>query len=365
MDLAIFSGAITLWSLVQGIALLLRWRRFPESPDLFWSGLGGVAIGVGSALYGSRYFGWPHWLYATTANPVLLTGLAFLVQGVRSADGFRPNVLLLVAPAFIWLIASSFAIFHNTPLIAVWLFAIIGFVWAAIAVRQLARGGLQLPGRRLWAVLWIFILATMGVRMVGAVAMLPSLSDRYAGTAWPVVFLAMAAIAMMAIGYVNLTLSDGLPRTTAITAALKRGLADRRSAAPCDGPLLWSLRIDRLLWGNAPANFRKADIGDLQQAIVTSCPPIAEVLPSGPDRVIWRTAQGGETDAQSLRDLADRMAAMVQRPGFPGVTLSCGVAAFNDGNNPATVALAADRNALTASNQRTSSRIQQPDAAGH
>lgn len=364
MDLAIFSGAITLWSLVQGIALLLRWRRFPESPDLFWSGLGVLTIGVGSALYGSRYFGWPHWLYATTANPVIVTGLAFLVQGVRSADGLRSNIFLLVSPAFIWLVASCFATFRATPLFAVWLFAIIGFAWAAIAVRQLTRGGLQLPGRRLLAVLWVFILATMGVRVVGAVAMLPSLSDRYAGTAWPVAFLAMTAIAIMAIGYVNLMLSDGLPRTTAITAALKRGLADRRSAAPRDGALLWSFRIDRLLSGNAPANFQKADIGDLQQAIVMSCPPIAEVLPSGPDRVIWRTAQGGQAHAQSLRDLADRMAAIVQRHGFPGVTLSCGVAAFNDGDNPATVALAADRSALTASNQRTSSRIQQPDTAG-
>lgn len=349
VDLAIFSGAITLWSLVQGAVLLLRWRRFPESRDLFWSGLGGVAIGVGSALYGSRYFGWPYAVYATAANPTIVTGLAFLVQGIRSADGFKPNLLLLVSPAVIWLAASCFAAFRATPLVAVWLFAIIGFVWSAIAVRQLTSGGLQLPGRRLWAVLWIFILATMVVRLVGAVAMLPSLSDRYAGTAWPVVFLAMAAIAMMAVGYVNLTLSDGLPRTGAITAALERGLAGRAFPSTGDDGLLWSLRIDRLLSGNAPATFQNADINDLQQAIVRACPPVVEVLPSGPDRVIWRTTPDEQGHARSLRQLIDRMTAIVQRPGFPRVTMSCGVTTF-DGDNPTAAALVADRSALTVSN---------------
>lgn len=159
----------------------------------------------------------------------------------------------------------------------------------------------------------------------------------------------MAAIAMMAVGYVNLTLSDGLPRTGAITAALERGLAGRAFPSTGDDGLLWSLRIDRLLSGNAPATFQNADINDLQQAIVRACPPVVEVLPSGPDRVIWRTTPDEQGHARSLRQLIDRMTAIVQRPGFPRVTMSCGVTTF-DGDNPAAAALVADRSALTVSN---------------
>lgn len=350
MDLAIFSVAITLWSLVQGIILVLRWRRVPESRDLLWTGVGSIVVAVGSVLYGARYFGWPYWLYAVAANVTILSGLAILIQGVRATDGFRPNPFLLVLPGVIWIVASLSESFRNTPVVAVTLFGMIAVVWAGLGVWHLARGGLQLPGRRLLLGLWVVVVVAMAVRVIGAGAMTPGLSDRHAASIWPVIFLSMSAVVMVAIGYVNLALSDRLPRIMPLVRSLRGGLEAqllRSSTGAQEGidTLLWSLRIDRLVPGPLPADFRVADIQAIEKAIVDCSPPILEVDSSGPDRLVWRTLHSGKGAQHHLQLLLNSIYNVASRPGFPRIAMSCGVTAC-DSNDGAALAARADREAV-------------------
>lgn len=341
MDIATLFAALALAALIQGSLLLSRYNRSPESPDLLWSGLGNILVGIGAGLFGARYFGMHYLIYSYFANMCLLTGIAFLVQGVRASDGFGPSWVQLAGPGLIWTAATSLDRFRYSFESAIWLFFLLSFWLAACASTHLWRGGLLLAGRRLWLCLWAFIAVAMALRVVDASNTLPGLTDRYSASLWHVTFLTLCAASAMGVGYINLALSDNLPGLSGFLDWLERGLksdikAPNEGQHGCaSGPAdtVWSLRVDRLFMGRALQHpFNVSDITSIAAEIARLCPDIAAIRRAGIDRLVWVERECSDGQPVTAEVMAEALSAVTSRPGFPAITLSIGAAPARGGD---------------------------------
>ncbi|MFC3637932.1 hypothetical protein ACFONL_11210 [Camelimonas fluminis] len=348
MDIAVLTAVVAIWSLIQGAVLLSRWNSFPDAPDLWWSGVGIVLVGLGSGLFAARYFGLSYILASFFANMIVLTGLSFMVQGVRSFDGFAARPILLVGPALLWALASSSPAFRASHFAGLWLFCPLAVALSSIPIIQLARGGLQLRAHRMLLGLWMLIAGAMASKIIDAPSVVPGLVDRFAFSAWHLVFLILSVIAVAALGYVNLALANSLETVDAIARALESrlgalcGPTRKLQTGPiCEPQFIWSLRLDRLVVSQGPRNnLIDSVIDEIASAISDECPGIIHIQRLGFDRIIWITTLRTENYVGKLSALVAHINAIILDPKFPCMNLTCGATRLRNDDLPGAAASA-------------------------
>ena len=349
MDLAIMLAAISLWGLIQGGMLIYRWNRTPESRDLWWSGIGILIVGFGAGLSGARYFDASFFTTIVAANVAMITGIACMAQAVRAADGKSPAWLEIILPGAVWSLACMSEHFQQSAQQRLVLFSLLCAAPAVLASYSLIRGGLALTGRKVWLTLWIFIVISTLVRGIDTPRVLEGLENRYAASAWHVIYFIMVAASVVGVGYVNLALSDALPRLSTFMDRLQARMSRGRPASgghPPAAGALWSLRLDRLFMGRALVQeFIAQDIDDLAQALTAAGPGLVEVRRAGVDRLIWVTGQDGGSATQHYQTILDTLTGIAARPTFPRLAMSFGFTALS-GSDLLQAAAAADRNAV-------------------
>lgn len=330
--------------------LILRWGQCNESHDLVWTGVGIMLVGLGAGLVGGRYFGASYFMSVALANTFVLTGIAFLVQGVRAADGMALHPWILAIPALVWNAASMNEAFRDDLGARLWLFGSMSGVMSIAASLHLYRGGLALPGRKVSFALWVFVTIALCMRMIDASGMLPGLESRYAASILHVAYLSMCAAAIVGLGYVNLALSDALPRLGNFTARLQQAMGGFRRLPPrtaaTENQFIWSLRLDRLFMARALVqDFSDRDIENLAGALTLASPGPTALQRTGADRLIWISCCAEDHAKRQFAEAVRAISALSGRRTFPRLGLSLGVAPFT-GGDLAAAAAAADRNAV-------------------
>ncbi len=343
-------AAISLWGLIQGGMLLFRWNRSPESRDLWWSGAGILVVGLGAGLSGARYFGASFFTTVVAANVAMITGIAFMAQAVRAADGKAPAWLEVVLPGGIWCLACLFEHFRQDPQLRLVLFSLLCSAPAILACYSLIRGGLRLTGRKILLSLWIFIVISASIRGIDTGRVWVGLENRYAASAWHVIYFIMVAASVVSVGYINLALSDALPRLGVFMDQLQARMSHGRLTADAGSPgaerVIWSLRLDRLFIGRALVqNFTGRDVDDLARALIMANPDLVTIRRAGVDRLIWVTRQDSRSATRQFQTIREALGGIVARASFPRLTMSFGVAPLA-GENILLAAAAADRNAV-------------------
>lgn len=272
-----------------------------------------------------------------------------LAQAVRAADGKSPAWLEIILPGAIWCLACMSEHFRQSAGQRLVLFSVLCAAPAVLASYSLIRGGLALLGRKVWLTLWIFIVISTLVRAVDTVRVLEGLENRYAASAWHVIYFIMVAASVVGVGYVNLALSDALPRLCAFMDQLQARVSPAHPAMtqnPLAGGALWSLRLDRLFMGRALVQeFIAQDVDDLARVLAASGPEPVEVRRAGVDRLVWITRQDSGSAAQHFQATLDALGQIAARPTFPRLAMSFGFTALT-GTDLLRSAAAADRNAV-------------------
>lgn len=343
-------AAISLWGLIQGGMLLYRWNRAQESRDLWWSGIGVITVAFGAGLSGARYFGASFFTVIVLANVAMMTGIAFMAQAVRAADGKPASWGEALTPGALWCLACLFEPFRQNPHLRLMLFSALCAAPAVLASYSLIRGGLTLAGRKVWLTLWIFIVISTSIRGIDTSRVLMGLENRFAASAWHVIYFIMVAASIVGVGYINMALSDALPRLIQFMDRLQARVS-RNSPRPSAreqtaGRTIWSLRLDRLFMGRALIqDFTQRDVDDLAQALMMASPHAIDIRRAGVDRLIWVTRQDSCSETEQFQAIHEALGKIASRDSFPRLTMSFGAAPFK-GADILLAAAAADRNAV-------------------
>lgn len=365
MDIAALFAALALCALIQGAMLLLRWQKINQAPELGLAALANVAIGIGAALFGSRYYGGPYITSIGLANALLLSGLALHLQSIRRGDGLKPLYWQVFFAGGIWIAAAATPIFAASPVLRVGLYSLVSTSIAAAAALHLGRNGLRLRSRQLWFVFWTISAICMASRLLDIHAVIQGVSSGLFASTSYAIHLILACAATMGLGYIHLALSDGLPRIDRFMQALERRLMSDYphtldQHAPARSARLWTLRIDRLSAGrHMHGDVATDDIDRIAAAITSVTPNCRRVWRAGVDRLVWVGSGAGDPggDAAAINQLATRLGAVAATsPTFPKIAMSCGACTGLMGDVTAAIA-AAERNAVLIAQSQTPFKV--------
>jgi diguanylate cyclase (GGDEF)-like protein len=216
---------------ILGLLLLFAWIQNTATRAVAWWGFAHL-LRAGSVTLFGLYDRLPDLLSIDLANAILLTSFAVTWTGARVFDGRKPEPLMMIAGAVLWLVLCRIpAIDHWTSMRAlISAFIIAGYTWATAA--ELWRGRAEALVSRLPATFLLFAHGALFLLRTPLSALLPwSPANQVFGSIWLTVLSSEALLFTISIAFIQLAMAkeriEQLHKTASMIDQLT-GIANRR-----------------------------------------------------------------------------------------------------------------------------------------
>jgi diguanylate cyclase (GGDEF)-like protein len=216
---------------ILGLLLLFAWIQNTATRAVAWWGFAHLLRAGSITLFG-LYERLPDIVTIDLSNAILLTSFAVTWTGARVFDGRKPEPLMLIAGAALWVVVSRVpAIDHWTEMRAlISAFIIAGYTWATAA--ELWRGRAEALVSRLPATFLLFAHGALFLLRTPLSALLPwSPANQVFGSVWLTVLSSEALLFTISIAFIQLAMAkeriEQLHKTASMLDQLT-GIANRR-----------------------------------------------------------------------------------------------------------------------------------------
>lgn len=354
MDLAILA-VLSLWPLVQGGLVLTRWNSLDGADELAWYGGASIALGIGLALFASRYFDGTYFVTVILSNIAILLSVSMFYTGVRVAEGHEIQFEHLYAPVIIWIAATQTDYMKQSIEARVLLSSALVIAVSLSGVTLFLRRRTMMRWCKFLLGLWIILIVAHLIKMMFAVDISSDIRARKTASAAHILFYFLVIVSSSMMYFYIHARIYGIRTANIFFANLIHSM--RRNALHTLAPetrqdsYVWSLRLDAPAFGGHFSNACFVDVATaVAEEISWICPDVHRVTRAGTDRIIWLSAPPSHAGLPDCGALAHRLAAIAQCESGPRVQMSLGASLV--GGRPLLIAAdEADRRAISFGSQ--------------